>query len=182
MKSLRGKWWQLVVSLCILAVMVTILGWVLYMPWSRTQQAMITGNVTPGPWISGLPTPTPTTRTTPTPTPSVTTIPNMPIKVYCEVTRVEAIDRRPQYDNTDYFIYATLLTQQSGLLYTRTKQVIRFQWVPGTTPIALGNTGDLRPGAILQLEGEMTPALLIHADQIVVLSGHVTVVEPTPIP
>lgn len=183
MKRLRGRWWQPAVSLIILAVMVGVLGWVLYMPWDRTQQAMITGNVQPGSWTGGQigsPTATPTKGPSPTPTASV--VPNMPIKIYCEVTQIEIIDRRPKYDNEDYFIYATLLTRQNDLLYTRTKQIIRMQWDPGTVSIALGSTSDLRRGAVLQVSGEMDPMLLVHVGQIAVLTGHVTVVQPTPIP
>lgn len=166
-------------SICILIGMVALLAWVLYIPWNRTQQALIDGTTQVGPLATLVtPTATPTqTKTTPTPTPSVT--PDMPVKIYCEVTKTQAIDRRPRYDNFDYFIYATLLTRQNDLTYTRTGQIIRMQWLPTSTPIALGSLKDIHPGAVLQISGAMNPNLLLHVNQVAVLTGHVTV-KPSP--
>ncbi|EFH82635.1 hypothetical protein [Ktedonobacter racemifer] len=179
MKSPQHRWWQPLVSICILIGMVALLAWVLYVPWNRTQQALIDGTTQMGPLaIFVTPTATPTQmKTMPTPTASVT--PDMPVKIYCEVTKTQVIDRRPKYDNFDYFIYATLLIRQNDLSYTRTGQIIRMQWLPTSTPIALGSLKDIHQGAVLQISGAMDPTLLLHVNQVAVLTGHVAVKPPT---
>ena len=177
-KSPQRGWWQPLVSICILSVMVALLAWVLYIPWSRTQQALIDGTTQMGP-LANLVTPTATPTRTKTPSPTASVTPDMPVKIYCEVTKTQTIDRRPKYDNFDYFIYATLLTRQNDLSYTRTGQILRMQWLPTSTPIALGSLKDIHQGAVLQITGAMDPNLLLHVNQVAVLTGRVTVKPPT---
>ncbi len=87
------------------------------------------------------------------------------VKVACEVTSL----------STNNLIEGTLLQRNSDGSYSRIGQTVRLQWNPNHSSIVMGNNADIHQGAVLQVSGHVGNDGLIDADQIVILTGAVTI-------
>ena len=86
-------------------------------------------------------------------------------RIACEVTSLAA----------DNLIIGTLLQRNSDGSYSRTGQTVRIQWNPNHSSIVMGSNSDIHQGAVLQVSGHVGSDGIIDADQIVILTGAVTV-------
>jgi hypothetical protein len=67
-------------------------------------------------------------------------------------------------------VSATVLERGDQGVYRRSARTLRVGWGPDTS-LVMGRATDIRPGAIVQARGHMTPGELLEADRIVILTG-----------
>jgi hypothetical protein len=91
-------------------------------------------------------------------------VPGSLVKVVCRVSSVSA----------DNIITATFLTRNGDGSYSPTPKTLRVRWNPGQ-PVVMGSSQDVRPGAVLQVSGHVDDKGIIQSDQIVILTGAITV-------
>jgi len=82
----------------------------------------------------------------------------------CQVTSTPAKNR----------MNGRILIENSDGSYSSTGSNISIQWDPNRS-LAMGSGQDVHPGAILQVSGPVDTGGVVHANQIVILTGIVTV-------
>ena len=85
-------------------------------------------------------------------------------KFVCQVTSLAANNR----------MNGLILKENSDGSYSSTGSSVSMQWDPNRS-LAMGSSQDVHPGAILQVSGSVGSNSVVHADQIVILTGVVTV-------
>ena len=85
-------------------------------------------------------------------------------KFVCQVTSLAANNR----------MNGLILKENSDGSYSSTGSSVSMQWDPNRS-LAMGSSQDVHPGAILQVSGSVGSNGVVHADQIVILTGVVTV-------
>jgi len=85
-------------------------------------------------------------------------------KFICRITTMPA----------NNLIDGTLLAENSDGSYSPTNRSISIQWNP-QQGVVMGSNQDLHSGAIIQVSGQTDSSGTVHADQIVLLTGYVTV-------
>lgn len=85
--------------------------------------------------------------------------------IVCEVTSLPS--------NT--LINGVLLQRQSDGSYSHTSKPVQLQWNPSGSSIVMGGRQDIHRGAVLQIRGRIDTHGVLHADQIVILTGTVAV-------
>lgn len=91
-------------------------------------------------------------------------VPGLLVKVVCRVSSVSA----------DNIITTALLTHNDDGSYSSAQKTLRVRWNPGQ-PVVMGSSQDVRQGAVLQVSGRVGNDGIIQAEQIVILTGAVTV-------
>ena len=82
----------------------------------------------------------------------------------CQVTSIMANNR----------MNGVILKENSDGSYSSTGSSVSMQWDPNRS-LAMGSSQDVHPGAILQVSGPVESNGVVHADQVVILTGVVTV-------
>ena len=82
----------------------------------------------------------------------------------CQVTSLAAKNR----------MNGVILKENSDGSYSSTGSSVSIQWDPNRS-LAMGSSQDVHPGAILQVSGLVESSGVVHADQVVILTGVVTV-------
>jgi hypothetical protein len=72
-------------------------------------------------------------------------------------------------------IDGVLLQRQSDGSYYHTSRKVQIHWNPSGSAIVMGSSQDIHQGAVLQVYGRIDMQGVIHADQLVILTGAVTV-------
>jgi len=72
-------------------------------------------------------------------------------------------------------IDGVLLQRQSDGSYSRTSKPVQMQWDPSSSSIVMGSSQEIHQGAVLQVHGRIDTQGVIHVDQVVILTGAVTV-------
>ena len=85
--------------------------------------------------------------------------------IVCEVTSLPL--------NT--LIDGVLLQRQSDGSYSHTSRKVQIQWNPSGSAIVMGGSQDIHQGAVRQVQGRIDTQGVIHADQLVILTGAVTI-------
>lgn len=80
-------------------------------------------------------------------------------------------------ESTDLYS-AVLLESSDGSTYHQTTSAIRLAVTPNTS-VVMGRKADIKTGAILQVNGQMTAEHTLRASQIVVLTGFVNLAPGT---
>ena len=90
--------------------------------------------------------------------------PGTQIKVMCEMTA----------RSSSTLLEGIVLEANGNQSYRRSGQSVRIQVAPGQQ-IIMGSQQDLRKGAVIEVQGRLDQEKVIHADQVVILTGAVTV-------
>ena len=85
-------------------------------------------------------------------------------RLVCQITSTSANNR----------MNGVILKENSDGSYSSTGSSVSIQWDPNRS-ITMGSRQDVHPGAILQVSGSVDSDGVVHADQIVILTGFVTV-------
>jgi hypothetical protein len=95
---------------------------------------------------------------------SAAVTPGSPAKFVCQITSTKANNR----------MNGLILKENSDGSYSSTGSSVSIQWDPNRS-ITMGSRQDVHQGAILQVSGPVSSDRVVHADQIVILTGIVTV-------
>jgi hypothetical protein len=90
--------------------------------------------------------------------------PGAQAKFVCQVTST----------STNNLIHGTILAVNSDGSYSPTRQTVSIQWNP-SQGVVMGSSQDVRQGAVIQVSGPTDGNGAVHANQIVILTGYVTV-------
>jgi hypothetical protein len=71
-------------------------------------------------------------------------------------------------------IEGTVLAKQTETIYRRTSDTAKIT-VDAATPVVMGKPSDVRAGAVVHITAKMGAHQRLHASQIVILTGYVTV-------
>ncbi len=74
---------------------------------------------------------------------------------------------------SDDVLQGTLLERRDGA-YQRTKRSLNVRW-RSDTPLVMGKKADVHRGTVIQIKGKSRPDRSVDAEQIVILTGYVTV-------
>jgi hypothetical protein len=92
--------------------------------------------------------------------------PGEEIKVVLEITAVSPAAS----------IEGSVLEKQSESIYRRTASKLNMTF-DSSTPVLMGKAPDLHPGAVVHITAKMADDRILHAQQIVVLTGYVKVTD-----
>ena len=95
---------------------------------------------------------------------SAAVTPGSHTRFVCQITSITANNR----------MNGLILKENSDGSYSSTGSTVSIQWDPNRS-ITMGSRQDVHEGAILQVSGSVGSEGVVHADQIVVLTGVVTV-------
>ena len=95
---------------------------------------------------------------------SAAVTPGSPTKFVCQITSTAANNR----------LNGVILKENSDGSYSSTGSSVSIQWDPNQS-LTMGSRQDVHQGAILQVSGPVGSDRVVHADQIVILTGIVTV-------
>ena len=95
---------------------------------------------------------------------SAAVTPGSPAKVECQIIATAANNR----------INGVILKENSDGSYSSTGSSVSIQWDPNQS-LTMGSRQDVHQGAILQVSGSVDRQGVVHADQIVILTGVVTI-------
>lgn len=89
--------------------------------------------------------------------------------------RIDAVARLKANENNN--TYSAQLLESSGeTTYRETPALIRIA-LGADTSVLMGSGTDVKPGAVVQASGRMDGAHVLHASQLVILTGYVRVVS-----
>jgi hypothetical protein len=83
------------------------------------------------------------------------------------------------YSTSPTNLQGKLLEKKTETVYRRTAELVEVAF-DAKTPVVMGKTADLRPGAVIHVSGTVNASHVLEATQIVILTGYVQVDSAQP--